>query len=91
MTSNNIKEIDMRIQRDDNLNIIKYDDTPGPGNGRHYYKVQRADTGEFIASIQFQNGARNEEGSISMLSARGICHKRKRLCAHSYRGGSYVA
>lgn len=64
MVSDNIKELDMRIQRDDNLNIVKYDDTPGPGNGRHYYKVERADTGEFIASIQFQNGARNEEGSI---------------------------
>ena len=63
MVSDNIKELDMRIQRDDNLNIVKYDDTPGPGNGRHYYEVERADTGETLAKIQFQCGARKEEGS----------------------------
>lgn len=59
----NIKELGMRIQREDNLNVVKYDDTPGPGNGRHYYEVERADTGETLAKIQFQNGARKEEGS----------------------------
>lgn len=59
----NIKELNMRIQREDNLNVVKYDDTPGPGNGRHYYEVERADTGDTLARIQFQHGARKEEGS----------------------------
>ncbi len=32
-----IKELDLRIQREDNLNVVEYEDTPGPGNGRHTY------------------------------------------------------
>ena len=58
-----IKELDLRIQREDNLNVVEYEDTPGPGNGRHTYEVNRADTGESLAKIQFQCGARKEEGS----------------------------
>ena len=61
----NIKELDMRIQRTDNLNIVEYDDTPGPGGGRHNYTIKRADTGEVLCMIQFQNGARSEDGSIA--------------------------
>ena len=61
----NIKELDMRIQRTDNLNIVEYDDTPGPGGGRHNYTIKRADTGEVLCTIQFQNGARREDGSIA--------------------------
>ena len=52
-----------RIQRSDNLNTIFYDDTAGPGNGRHYYEVRRADTGELLAGVQFQEGARNDENA----------------------------
>ena len=59
----NGKELHMRIQRTDNLNTVVYDDTIGPGNGRHYYEVER--DGKTFAEIQFQNGARNEEGSIA--------------------------
>lgn len=55
----------MRIQREDNLNTVKYDDTVGPGNGRHYYEVERADTGETLCKIQFQEGARKVGGSIA--------------------------
>ena len=53
--------LNMRIQREDNLNTVVYDDTIGAGNARHYYEVER--NGETLAQIQFQHGARNEEGS----------------------------
>ncbi len=55
--------LNMRIQREDNLNTVVYDDTVGAGNGRHYYEVER--NGEPLAQIQFQHGARNEEGSTA--------------------------
>lgn len=55
--------LNMRIQRDDNLNTVVYDDTVGAGNGRHYYEVER--NGETLAKIQFQHGARNEQGSTA--------------------------
>lgn len=61
-----MKELNMRIQREDNLNNVIYDDTPGPGNGRHYYEVER--NGETLAKIQFQNGARCEVGSIAGIT-----------------------
>lgn len=64
MVSDNIKELDMKIQMEDNLNIVEYDDTPGAGNGRHNYRIKRADNNEVLLEIQFQRGARKEEGSI---------------------------
>lgn len=59
-----LKELNGTIQRADNLNVVKYDDTIGPGNGRHYYEIERGDTGETLAKIQFQNGPRKEADSI---------------------------
>ena len=63
-----MKGLRMRIQREDNLNEIIYDDTVGPGNGRHYYEIlrQKDTSGKFdiLAKIQFQEGPRNEEDSI---------------------------
>lgn len=59
------KPLTMRIQRSDNLNVVEYDDVAGPGNGRHDYRIKRADTGEVLCEIHFQNGARNEDGSIA--------------------------
>lgn len=59
-----LKELNSTIQRSDNLNVVKYDDTIGPGNGRHYYEIERGDTGETLAKIQFQNGPRKEVNSI---------------------------
>lgn len=61
----NLTELTLRIQRSDNLNTVKFDDTAGAGNGRHYYEIERADTGETLAKIHFQEGARKEEGSTA--------------------------
>lgn len=61
----NLTELTLRIQRSDNLNTVKYDDTVGAGGGRHHYEIERADTGETLAKIHFQEGARKEEGSIA--------------------------
>lgn len=60
---NNKTTLTMRMQRQDNLNTVVYDDSVGAGNGRHYYEVER--DGETLAQIQFQHGARNEQGSTA--------------------------
>ena len=60
---NDLTKLTGRIQRSDNLNDVVYDDTVGAGNGRHYYEVQRADTGETLAAVHFQEGARNDENA----------------------------
>ncbi len=57
-----MEKLNMRIQRNNNLNDVYYEDEVGPGNGRHYYEVRRGD--KVVANIQFQNGPRNVEGSI---------------------------
>jgi len=57
-----MEKLNMRIQRNNNLNDVYYEDEVGPGNGRHYYEVCRGD--KVVANIQFQNGPRNVEGSI---------------------------
>ncbi len=59
----NMTELTLRIQRSDNLNTVKVDDTVGAGNGRHYYEIER--DRETLAQIQFQHGARNEQGSTA--------------------------
>lgn len=61
----NLTELTLRIQRSDNLNVVKFDNTIGAGNGRHYYEIERADTGETLAKIHFQEGARKDESSIA--------------------------
>lgn len=58
-----MEKINFRIQRTNNLNEVFYDDVVGPGNGRHHYEVHRGE--QVIADIQFQNGPRNEEGSVA--------------------------
>lgn len=63
-----MKKLDYRIQRNNNLNDVYVDDTPGPGNGRHHYEVVRADTGEKLATVQFQCGPRKEDGSTPGVS-----------------------
>ncbi|MBQ7227748.1 MAG: ABC transporter ATPase [Clostridia bacterium] len=64
-----MNKINFRIQRQDNLNEIFVEDMAGPGNGRHHYQVFKKGASDTVASplldIQFQCGARNEEGSIS--------------------------
>lgn len=58
-------KINFRIQRNGNLNDILVEDVAGPGNGRHNYVIRRADTGEKLTDIQFQNGARKEENAVA--------------------------
>jgi len=62
-----MKKINFRIQRNNNLNDVFVEDTPGPGNGRHEYAVFRADTGELL-DIRFQCGARKDEKSVPGIS-----------------------
>lgn len=57
-----MEKLTMRIQRNNNLNDVYYEDEVGPGNGRHYYEVRRE--GKVVASIQFKNGPRTIESSI---------------------------
>lgn len=57
-----IKRLSETIQREDNLNFVEVDDTPSHGNGRHNYFVRRADSGELLAELRFQDGGRNTEG-----------------------------
>lgn len=72
MENNNqrkMADLNMRIQREDNLNKVIFDDTVVAGNGKHYYEILRetATQGTFdiLATIQFQHGARNEQGSTA--------------------------
>ena len=84
----NVKELDMRIQREDNLNVVEYEDIPGPGNGRHHYRIKRADTGEVLCDVQFQCGPRNEEGSTAgVLEADLLEIVRHRL--QSFQAGQF--
>lgn len=57
-----MKVVNYRIQRRNNLNKVVYEDIEGPGGGRHHYTVERDE--KVLCDIQFQNGPRNEEGSI---------------------------
>lgn len=54
--------LNYRIQRTHNLNTISYPDIIGPGGAYHAYCIDR--DGKHIASIQFQNGPRNDINSI---------------------------
>ena len=57
-----MKKIDLRIQRNNNLNEVYYEDVEGPGNGRHIYYVTRENN--ILLDCQFQKGPRNDENSI---------------------------
>lgn len=59
-----MKKLNFRIQRNNNLNNVYFDDTPGPGNGRHRYSVStKNEPVEILLDIQFQEGARKEPDS----------------------------
>ena len=63
-----MKKLTMRVQKQDNLNEVFFEDVEGPGGGRHNYQVARKiadDEYEVLCDIQFQNGARAVEGSIA--------------------------
>lgn len=65
----NQETLNFRIQREDNLNNVVFEDIAGPGNGRHHYQIfkneQTIVKPEPLLDIQFQCGARNEDGSVS--------------------------
>jgi len=53
------------IQKRNNLNDVFVDATPGPGGGHHRYSVLSKEGPQMILlEIQFQEGPRNETGSI---------------------------
>lgn len=55
-----MKKLDFRIQRQNNLNDIYYEDIAGTGNGRHRYSVSIKDEPDVVLlNVQFQDGARN--------------------------------
>ncbi|MDR2090846.1 MAG: hypothetical protein LBP62_04250 [Clostridiales bacterium] len=61
-------ELNYRIQRQNNLNEIFFDDVAGPGNGRHRYCVfeKERDPNVLYAAlleVRFQEGARNSPES----------------------------
>jgi hypothetical protein len=61
-----MEKLTMRIQKQDNLNEVYFEDVEGPGGGRHYYQVVRRceDETQVLCDVQFQNGPRGEENSI---------------------------
>lgn len=61
-----MEKLTMRVQKQDNLNEVYFEDVEGPGGGRHYYQVARDCEGEkqVLCEVQFQNGPRGEENSI---------------------------
>ncbi len=68
-----MKKLELRIQRNNNLNDVYVDDIAGPGNGRHKYVIVRAGTElddveaiadyELLAKIKYQQGPRAESDS----------------------------
>lgn len=59
------KEIEGRIQKEDNMNTVKFVDKKGPGGGYHEYIVFNARTYEPLCEIYFQKGPRNDPKSQS--------------------------
>ena len=62
-----MEKLVMRIQKQDNLNEVYFEDVEGPGGGRHYYQVVRTvdeEEKQLLCEVQFQNGPRGEESSI---------------------------
>lgn len=60
-----LKKLNYRIQRENNLNDIEYHDKRQEiSNGTHNYFVV-AKKGATLCEINFQNGARNEQGSVN--------------------------
>lgn len=80
--------IPYRIQRTNQLNEIYVTKEVGPGNGKHRYAIMRED--KILANIQFQEGPRNEEGSISGVLDQDLLEiVRNRLQA--FQSGPYAS
>jgi hypothetical protein len=52
-----------RIQKHNNLNHVHRIGDIRPGGAYHDYEIARIDDGTWIAKIEFQKGARNDENS----------------------------
>ena len=59
------KEIEDRIQKEDNMNSVQFLDEKGPGGGYHDYIVRNARTGILLKGIHFQKGQRKDPRSSS--------------------------
>lgn len=46
----NRETLNFRIQREDNLNEVVFEDIAGPGNGRHHYQIFKAGATDTVAS-----------------------------------------
>lgn len=80
--------IPYRIQRTNQLNEIYVTKEVGPGNGKHRYAIMRDD--KTLANIQFQEGPRNEESSISGVLDQDLLEiVRNRLQA--FQSGPYAS
>lgn len=76
------KEIEDRIQKEDNMNRVLFLDEKGPGGGYHDYIVRNARTGIFLKDIHFQKGPRKDpRSSIGVLDTDLLEIVRHRLNA----------
>ena len=81
------QRINYRLQRSNQLNEIYVTEKVGPGNGRHRYQIMRGD--DFLCQIQFQEGPRNEEGSVAGVLDQDLLEiVRNRLQA--FQSGPYA-
>ena len=78
-----MNNLNLRIQRSNNLNTIAIIDEKGNGNANHEYEVQRDD--ETLCKINFQNGARNEQGSIAGVTESDLLEivRHRLMCFNS--------
>lgn len=86
--SETFQKIKFRLQRTNQLNNIYVTENIGPGNGKHKYRIERE--GALLCEIQFQEGPRNEEGSISGVLDQDLLEiVRNRLQA--FQSGPYAS
>lgn len=78
------KEIEDRIQQEDNMNRVFHLDEKGPGGGYHRYLVENGRTGHLLADIVFQKGPRKDPKSIQGVLDTDLLeivrHRMKAFC-----------
>lgn len=78
------KEIEDRIQQEDNLNKVCFLDEKGPGGAYHKYIILNGRTEYFLGSIMFQIGPRNDPKSIQGVLDTDLLeivrHRMKAFC-----------
>lgn len=79
------KEIEDRIQREDNMNKVFFIDEKGPGGGYHEYIVINERTNVVLATLCFQKGPRLAKNSVQgVLDTDVLEIARHRLKAFVY-------